>query len=198
MKNNIKVGIVNGKFHHQICSAYIIPQNHSHCSALAVFLAQNYSLEEAVNEYQAVLDMEPSKKVKPGTILCSRGDDLRAEYLLHVVTEGELPEKNFSTVQRCVYLALHYAEKYGLKTIACPELGAQNLQPHDMAMAILSAIDAFPNKKGVIEQFNIVLTDKPWANIVMEKILNNEIYRGAQSPHEPDFNFAEWIEKTFH
>lgn len=197
MKNGIKIGIIEGNIVNCDVDAYIVPQYADHLSHHGVANCIAHSDSETIkgmNEYK-------SKCPLPfGTVMMTPSYGGKSKHLLHVAILGTEKERKFSAIQRAVYMALKCAEVNGVEKIVCPALGMDQVDPilaSDSAKAILSAVEMFANKNGVIKEFIIILFFLPWTRVVFDQVNTNELYRGAVPPQEPNFSLAKWVETNF-
>lgn len=197
MKNQIKIGVIDGNIVNVEADAYIVPQYAdclSHHGVANCITRSGSEVSKGMNEYESKCPLPH------GSVVMTPSYGGKSKYLLHTAVLGTEREKKFSTIQRAVYLSLLCAEANGIEKIVCPSLGLDQVDPilpSDSAKAILSAVDLFPNKKRVIKEFTIIVFFSPWTRVVFDQININELYRGALPPQEPGFSLAKWIETNF-
>lgn len=197
MKNNIKAGIVETFMADIKCDAHIVPQYSRACSAIALALAA-YGARKGIDDFLKILQKE--KEFSFGSVVLTRSQGGNADFLINIITQDNLKKHAFTTIQRAIYAALATAEENGIETIACPMADVAyrcGLCAGETAMAVLSAVDTFPNKKGVVKQFILAAHNMPWSCRGIEEILANEIYRGAKSAQEPTFDLRQWARQNF-
>lgn len=190
MKNGIFIKIEVGNIVDKTCDAYIVPQYPTHPNQQGV--SQAIAISGGMDGIEAFAKCCP---VEENAVIHTPCSGSKAKHLLHITLLGGDLRKRFTAIQKTVYLALNMAEKLGIAKICCPVLGMEGIDSFlasNSAKAILSAIDIFPNRKGVVKEFTIVHYFQPYAAIMTRQVLDNELYRDARSPDEKDFDFRQW------
>jgi len=94
-----------------------------------------------------------------GSAVITGGGDLAAEFVLHIVIQGEQRAASRDTVRRALTSAWHRAEGWQLTHVAAPlsGLGGATLTPEEAAIALVETFRDRPRATGYPAELHIVV-----------------------------------------
>lgn len=192
--DGINIKVVMGKAPGQRGEAVFVPEYPDHASEVAERYA-SWGFRSGIEVYDKKAHENPFKH---GDAYFDRSA-IHFAYLVHLVTMGASPEKQFETVYKAVFRAVCKSNQMPYTRVehiaVSLDLGADALTPEQNARAIIGAVDAFSRVCGyAIVKEVIICVDNAEAMDAVEKVLAEDSYRGfgtqeGQAPFDPD----KWV-----
>lgn len=104
-----------------------------------------------------------------GSAVVTGAGDIAAEFVLHLIVQGEERAASRETVRKALTSAWHRAESWELPLVAAP-LGGLTLRPEDAAILLVETFRGRPQASGYPAELYIVL-DHPEQRGAIEPLL---------------------------
>lgn len=110
-------------------------------------------------------------QLEVGSAVITGGGDLMAEFVLHVVIQGDARTLSRETVRRALTSAWHRAEGWQLTTVGAA-LSGLGLPPAEAALALVETFRGRPRATGFPAELHLVIDDPEQRGVVEPFLLN--------------------------